>query len=276
MTWLTGADGQRIFYQEQGSGRPIVFSHGWPLCSDDWRVQLELFAQHGFRTVAHDRRGHGRSPAPTSGNDMDAYARDLGELLEQLDLRDAVLVGHSTGGGEVARYASLHGSRRQRVAKLVLVGSVTPSLLRTPSNPDGVPMDVFNDARMAIERDRSQYYQLLPKPYFFGSRRTAKGVTDALCQEFWREGMLGDAAAQRECIRAFSETDFSEDLARIDVPTLIIHGDDDVLVPLDATARRAVQSIANARLEIYEAAPHGLVHTHRDRFNADLLAFIRA
>jgi non-heme chloroperoxidase len=272
MTTITTKDNTTIFYKDWGTGQPVVFSHGWPLSADAWDDQLNFVASHGFRAIAHDRRGHGRSSQPWQGNDMDSYADDLAALLDQLDLTNAVLVGHSTGGGEVARYLGRHGSRR--VAKAVLVGAVPPVMLVGRSNPGGLPMSVFDEIRQQVMTNRSQFFQDLSAP-FFNANRSGSAVTQGLRDHFWLMGMQVGLKAAFDCIEAFSETDFTADLKRMDVPTLIVHGDDDQIVPIGASARRSVELVPGATLKIYPGAPHGLTFTHRDQFNADLLELLR-
>jgi len=272
MSYITTTDGTAIFYKDWGSGPPVVFSHGWPLCADAWEDQMLFLATKGYRVIAHDRRGHGRSSQPWSGNDMDTYADDLAALLDHLDLQGACMVGHSTGGGEVARYIGRHGTAR--VAKAVLVGAVPPIMLQTAGNPGGLPMSVFDGIRTGVKADRSQFFQDLSEP-FFGANRDGAKVSQGMRDAFWLQGMLGGLKNEFDCIAQFSETDFTEDLKKIDVPTLIVHGDDDQIVPIDASAKAAVRLVKNARLEIYAGAPHGLPATHKDKLNADLLAFLK-
>jgi non-heme chloroperoxidase len=273
MSTITTKDGTQIYYKDWGRGKPVVFSHGWPLNADAWDEQLVFFASNGYRAIAHDRRGHGRSSQPWTGNEMDTYADDLAALAEKLGLEGAVHVGHSTGGGEVARYIGRHGSKR--VAKAVLVGSVTPLMLKTPANPGGLPMDVFDGIRKGVGGDRSQFYKDLSGP-FYGANRPGAKVSQGLRDQFWQQGMLTGLQGALDCIKAFSETDFTEDLKKIDVPTLIIHGDDDQIVPIGASAEAAAKIVKGATLKVYPGASHGLSATHRDQFNADLLAFIKA
>jgi non-heme chloroperoxidase len=272
MSTITTKDGTQIFYKDWGGGKPVVFSHGWPLNADAWDEQLVFLAANGYRAIAHDRRGHGRSSQPWTGNEMDTYADDLAALTETLRLDGAVHVGHSTGGGEVARYIGRHGSNR--VAKAVLVGSVTPLMLKTAANPGGLPMDVFDGIRKGVGSDRSQFYKDLSGP-FYGANRPGANVSQGLRDQFWQQGMLTGLQGALDCIRAFSETDFTEDLKKINVPTLIIHGDDDQIVPIGASAQAAAKIIKGATLKIYPGASHGLSATHREQFNADLLAFIK-
>ncbi|SDS06050.1 alpha/beta fold hydrolase [Actinopolymorpha singaporensis] len=270
MGTITTTDGTRIHYKDWGSGPPMVFSHGWPLTADAWDDQLMFTASHGYRAIAHDRRGHGRSSQPWNGNDMDTYADDLGLLMEALDLNDAVLVGHSTGGGEVARYIGRHGS--SRVAKAVLVSAVPPLMLRTPGNPKGLPMEVFDEIRAGVATNRSQYWKDLSAP-FYGANRPGSTVSQGVRDAFWLMGMTVGLKAAYDCVKAFSETDFTDDLRRMDVPTLIVHGDDDQIVPIDASGRHSAEILADATLKVYPSAPHGLTATHKDQLNADLLEF---
>ena len=268
---ITTKDGTRIFYKDWGTGKPVVFSHGWPLNADVWDDQLFFFASHGYRTIAHDRRGHGRSSQPWDGNDMNTYADDLATLIETLNLKDAVLVGHSTGGGEVTRYIGRHGT--SHLAKAVLVSAVPPLMLKTESNPDGLPMKVFNDIRTGLVTDRSQFYEDLSAP-FYGANRPGARVSKGLRDAFWLMSMQVGLKGAFDCVKAFSETDLTEDLKKFDVPTLIIHGDDDQIVPIVAAAMRSSKIVKNATLKVYPGAPHGLTSTHKDRFNSDLLSFL--
>ncbi|AIB14788.1 chloroperoxidase (plasmid) [Azospirillum argentinense] len=272
MSTISTKDGTRIFYKDWGSGQPVVFSHGWPLSADAWDGQMLFFGQQGYRVIAHDRRSHGRSDQTWTGNHMDQYADDLAELLDALDVRDAVMIGHSTGGGEVARYIGRHGTGR--VAKAVLVGAVPPIMLKTAANPGGLPMEVFDGIRKGTYDDRSQFFLDLTMP-FYGFNRDGAKVSEGLRQSFWLQGMMAGIKGAYDCIQQFSETDFTEDLRKMALPTLLIHGDDDQIVPIDAAARRAVEIAPQATLKVYEGAPHGLTATHQDRFNADVLAFIK-
>jgi len=270
MPTITTKDGTRIYYKDWGSGRPIVFSHGWPLSSDAWDDQMLFLAARGFRCIAHDRRGHGRSDQPWGGNDMDTYADDLATLTETLDLTSAIHVGHSTGGGEVARYIGRHGTKR--VAGAVLIGSITPLMLQTAANPGGLPIDVFDQIRANVQEDRSQYWKDLSGP-FYGANRPGATVSQGLRDSFWLQGMMAGINAAYDCIKAFSETDHTEDLKRIDVPTLIIHGDDDQIVPIANAGVLAAKIVKNATLRVYKGAPHGLPATRKHEVNADLLEF---
>jgi non-heme chloroperoxidase len=271
MSWITTKDGTRIYYKDWGTGRPVVFSHGWPLNADAWESQMVYLAARGFRCIAQDRRGHGRSSQPWSGNEMDTYADDLAELIETLVLNAATLVGHSAGGGEVARYIGRHGTRR--VARVVLVSAVPPLMLKTPLNPAGLPIRTFDEIRAGVAADRAEFFWNLTMP-FFGANRPGAKVSQGVRDAFWFRGMQGGLKNQFECIKAFSETDFTEDLQRFDVPSLIIHGDDDQIVPMEASAQRASALIPHATLRIYPGGSHGLADTHKDELNADLLAFL--
>ena len=276
MGTITTRDGVSIYFKDWGDpqGIPIVFSHGWPLCSDAWEAQMLFLGDHGFRCIAHDRRGHGRSSQPWTGNDMDHYADDLAELIDSLDLHQAILVGHSTGGGEVARYIGRHGT--SRVAKAVLVGAVPPIMLKTKDNPGGLPMDVFDDIRKASLNNRAQLYKDLASGPFFGFNRPGVTASQGLIDSFWMQGMLAGHKNTYDCIKAFSETDFTEDLKRFDIPTLIIHGDDDQVVPIEASAIRSSELIPNAVLKVYPGGSHGLADTSREHLNRDLLEFCQS
>jgi len=268
---FTTRDGVEIYYKDWGAGQPIVFSHGWPLNSDSWESQMIHLANNGFRVIAHDRRGHGRSSQPWDGNDMDHYADDLAQLIELLDLKNAILVGFSTGGGEVARYVGRHGTKR--VAKLALVSAVPPIMVKTAFNPGGLPIDVFDGIRNAQLANRSQLYLDIPSGPFYGFNRPGAKVSQGLIQSWWMQGMMGGHKNTYDSIKAFSETDFRADLAKFDKPTLVIHGDDDQIVPIDASGRASAKLVKNAKLIVYPGAPHGLTDTHKDKVNADLLAF---
>lgn len=271
--FVTVKDGARIFYKDWGTGQPVVFAHGWPLSADAWDPQMLFMGQNGYRVIAHDRRSHGRSSQTWNGNDMDTYADDLAAVLEQADVSNAILVGHSTGGGEVAHYIGRHGSKR--VAKVVLVGAVPPLMLKTAGNPEGTPLEVFDGIRQGTGGDRSQFFQDLATP-FFGANREGNAVTQGMRDAFWLQGMQGGVKGQYDCVHEFSEVDYSEDLKKIDVPTLVIHGDDDQIVAIKASAEKSVKLLANGTLKIYPGAPHGLTLTHADQFNADLLAFAKS
>jgi non-heme chloroperoxidase len=270
MATITTKDGATIFYKDWGKGQPIVFSHGWPLTADDWDAQMLFFGQLGYRVIAHDRRGHGRSTQTWDGNDMDTYADDLAQLTEKLDLKDAIHVGHSTGGGEVARYLGRHGSKR--VAKAVLVGAVPPLMLKTAANPGGLPMEVFDGIRAGVATNRPQFYKDLTLP-FYGYNRPGAKTSEGIREHWWLQGMMGGVKAHYDCIKAFSETDFSNDLKKIDVPTLILHGDDDQIVPIADSAPLSAKLVKNSTLKIYPGFPHGMCTTNPEQINADLLAF---
>nr|O31158.3 RecName: Full=Non-heme chloroperoxidase; AltName: Full=Chloride peroxidase; AltName: Full=Chloroperoxidase F; Short=CPO-F [Pseudomonas fluorescens]AAB86577.1 non-heme chloroperoxidase [Pseudomonas fluorescens] len=273
MTTFTTRDGTQIYYKDWGSGQPIVFSHGWPLNADSWESQMIFLAAQGYRVIAHDRRGHGRSSQPWSGNDMDTYADDLAQLIEHLDLRDAVLFGFSTGGGEVARYIGRHGTAR--VAKAGLISAVPPLMLKTEANPGGLPMEVFDGIRQASLADRSQLYKDLASGPFFGFNQPGAKSSAGMVDWFWLQGMAAGHKNAYDCIKAFSETDFTEDLKKIDVPTLVVHGDADQVVPIEASGIASAALVKGSTLKIYSGAPHGLTDTHKDQLNADLLAFIK-
>lgn len=270
MPTITTKDGTQIFYKDWGTGQPVVFSHGWPLNADAWDEQLYLFASNGYRAIAHDRRGHGRSSQPSFGNDMDTYADDLAALVKALDLKDVIHIGHSTGGGEVTRYIGRHGTKR--VAKAVLVDAVTPGLLKTAKNPDGLPIEELDKIRAGVKADRSQFWKDFSIP-FFGANRPGSTVSQGTLDAFWLLSMQAGFAAAYECIKAFSESDFTEDLKKFDIPTLVIHGDDDQIVPINITGLRTAKMVKGATLKIYKGAPHGLMNTNREQFHADLLQF---
>lgn len=272
MKTIATKDGTEIFYKDWGSGLPIVFHHGWPLSSDDWDAQMLFFLEQGYRVIAHDRRGHGRSSQTATGNDMDTYAADVAELAAHLDLRDAIHVGHSTGGGEATRYVARHGAGR--VAKLVLIGAVPPLMVKTAANPGGQPREVFDGLRKELAANRSGFYWNVPVP-FYGFNRPGTPLVEPVRMNWWRQAMMGGAKAQYDCIEAFSATDFTEDLKRIDVPTLVMHGDDDQIVPIADSAMLSSKLLRKATLKVYEGLPHGMCTTHADVINRDLLAFIR-
>ncbi|TKW60621.1 MAG: alpha/beta hydrolase [Blastochloris viridis] len=272
MNTITTKTGVKIAYKDWGKGQPVVFSHGWPLTADAWDAQMVYLLENGYRVIAHDRRGHGRSDQTFENNTMDQFADDLGELIEQLDLRNVILVGHSTGGGEVTRYLGRHGT--SRIAKVVLLGAVPPLMLKTATNPTGLPMEVFDGIRKGTFDNRAQFFKDIVVP-FYGYNRPGTTLSEGIRDSFWAQGMMGGIKAQLDSIKAFSETDFTEDLKKIDVPTLIVHGDDDQIVPIGASALMSAKLVPNAELKVYEGADHGLSQTHQDRFNADLLEFIR-
>jgi non-heme chloroperoxidase len=272
MPTVTVRDGTQIYYNDWGSGQPVVFSHGWPLSADAFEDQMFFLASHGYRCIAHDRRGHGRSGQPWNGNDLDTYADDLATLTETLNLTGAIHVGHSTGGGEVARYIGRHGSRR--VAKAVLIGAIPPLMLKSEANPGGTPIEAFDQIRAAVLADRSQFWKDLSL-LFYGYNRPGAKISEGVRESFWLQGMMAGLPASYFCIKAFSETDQTEDLKKIDVPTLILHGDDDQIVPIGASAQLSAKLVRNATLQVYPGAPHGMCTTHKDKVNADLLAFIK-
>lgn len=267
-------DGVEIFYKDWGQGQPIVFHHGWPLSADDWDAQMLYFVQRGYRVIAHDRRGHGRSTQVSEGHDMDHYSADVAELTKHLDLRDAIHVGHSTGGGEAAAYVARHG--KGRVAKLVMIAAVPPIMMKTPTNPGGLPLEVFDGLRAQLAANRAQFYIDLPAGPFYGFNRPGATVYQGCVDNWWRQGMMGGAKAHYDGIKAFSETDFTEDLKKIDVPTLVMHGDDDQIVPIDDSARLAVKLLKNGTLKVYKGYPHGMMTTHADVINPDLHSFFKA
>jgi non-heme chloroperoxidase len=266
-------DGTKIFYKDFGSGRPVLFSHGWPLSSDAWDGQMVFLGQKGYRVIAHDRRSHGRSSHTWDGNHMDQYADDLSELIEALDLRDMILVGHSTGGGEITHYMGRHGTKR--VAKAVLLGAVPPLMLKTAANPGGLPIDVFDGIRKGTYDDRSQFYKDLTMP-FYGYNRPGAKISEGVRDSFWLQGMMGGLKGQLDCIHEFSEVDYTDDLKKIDIPVLVAHGDDDQIVPIGASAMLSSKILKKATLKVYPGGPHGFATTNQDEFNADLLAFIES
>jgi non-heme chloroperoxidase len=273
MSTFTTKDGVSLFYKDWGTGPVVTFSHGWPLSSDAWDAQTLFLVNQGYRIIAHDRRGHGRSDQPGGDNTLDRYADDLAELFDHLDVKDVVMVGHSTGGGEVARYIGRHGT--SRVAKAVLIGAIPPLMLKTPANPGGLPMEAFDGIRAGVAADRSQFFRDLSMP-FYGYNRDGAKISQGVRDVFWLQGMMSSHKAAYECIKAFSETDQNEDLKRFDIPTLFIHGDDDQIVPIGAAAMMASKIVKGATLKVYPGAPHGLATTLADQLNADLLAFIKS
>jgi len=272
MSTITVKDGTQIYYKDWGTGPPIVFSHGWPLSADAFEDQMFYLSSRGFRCIAHDRRGHGRSGQPWEGNDMDTYADDLATLVEKLDLKDAIHVGHSTGGGEVARYIGRHGTKR--VSKAVLISAVPPLMLKTPANPAGLPMEAFDQIRESVRKDRSQFFEELSTP-FYGANKPGANVSQGIRHSFWLQGMLCGFPGAYDCIKAFSETDFTEDLKKFDVPTLVLHGDADQIVPIGAAGLLSSKIIKGAILKVYPGFPHGMCSTNKDQINADLLAFLQ-
>jgi non-heme chloroperoxidase len=274
MSSITTKDGTQIYYKDWGSGQPIVFHHGWPLSADDWDAQMLYFLAQGYRVIAHDRRGHGRSSQTATGNEMDTYAADVAELAAHLNLRDAIHVGHSTGGGEVARYVAKHG--RGRVAKAVLISAVPPIMVKSASNPSGTPIEVFDGFRAALAANRAQFYRDVPAGPFYGFNRPNAKVSDGLIDNWWRQGMIGGAKAHYDCIKAFSETDFTQDLKALSVPVLIMHGDDDQVVPIADSALLSAKLVKDATLKVYPGFPHGMCQVHPEVINPDLLAFFKS
>ncbi|MGN6228979.1 MAG: alpha/beta fold hydrolase [Dyella sp.] len=274
MSYITTKDGTQIYYKDWGTGQPIVFHHGWPLSADDWDAQMLFFLSHGYRVIAHDRRGHGRSTQTSDGNEMDTYAADVAALAQHLDLKNAVHIGHSTGGGEVARYVAKYG--KGRVAKAVLIGAVPPIMLKTAAYPGGLPMEVFDGFRQALAANRAQFFLDVPSGPFYGFNRPGAKVSEGSIRNWWRQGMMGGAKNHYECIKAFSETDFTDDLKAIDVPVLVMHGEDDQIVPIENSAKLSVKLLKHGTLKTYPGFPHGMCTTHPEVINPDLLAFIKA
>jgi non-heme chloroperoxidase len=272
MPYITTKDGTQIYYKDWGSGQPITFSHGWPLSADDWDAQMLYFGQQGYRVIAHDRRGHGRSTQTWDGNDMDTYADDLAQLFDAIDIKNAIMVGHSTGGGEVARYLGRHGSAR--VSKAVLISSVPPLMLKTAKNPGGLPIDVFDGLRASLAANRAQFYKEITLP-FYGYNRPGAKISEGVREHWWLQGMLGGMKPHYDCIKAFSETDFTEDLKKIDIPVLVMHGDADQIVPIGAAGLMSAKILKNATLKVYPGFPHGMATTNADVINADLLSFFK-
>ena len=272
MATITTKDGTQIYYKDWGTGQPIVFSHGWPLSADDWDGQMLHFGQLGYRVIAHDRRGHGRSGQTWDGNDMDTYADDLAVLFEKLDLKDAIMVGHSTGGGEVARYLGRHGTKR--VSKAALISAITPLMLKTEKNPTGTPIEVFDGLRAALAANRAQFYQDITLP-FYGYNRAGAKISEGIREHWWLQGMVGSIKAHFDCIKVFSETDTTEDLKKIDIPVLVLHSEDDQIVPIAATGPMAAKLLKKTTLKVYKDFPHGMPTTHPEQINADLLAFFK-
>ncbi len=278
MGTITTKDGTQIFYKDWGTGQPMVFSHGWPLSADDWDAQMMFFASRGYRCIAHDRRGHGRSSQTWHGHEMDTFADDLLDVVEHLDLREAIHVGHSTGGGEVARYIGKHGQGRAkgRIAKAVLIGAVPPLMVKTAANPGGLPLEVFDGFRASLLADRAQFFRDIPAGPFYGFNRPDAKVSQGVIDNWWRQGMMCGMKAAYDCIKAFSETDFTEDLQRIDLPTLIMHGEDDQVVPISAAGLMSARIVKNAKLNVYAGLPHGMCTTHAELINEDLLKFLKS
>jgi non-heme chloroperoxidase len=272
MPTVTTKDGTQIFYKDWGKGQPIVFAHGWPLSADDWDAQMLFFLQHGYRVIAHDRRGHGRSDQTWDGNEMNTYADDVAAMFDKLDLKDAVFIGHSTGGGEVTRYLGRHGTKR--VKKAVIISAVPPLMLKTANNPGGLPMEVFDGFRKSLADNRAEFYREVPIP-FYGYNRPGAKIVEGIQRNWWRQGMQGSAKSHYDCIKAFSETDFTEDLKKIDIPVLVMHGDDDQIVPIGAAALMSSKLLKNATLKVYPGYPHGMCTTHPEVINPELLAFIK-